>query len=142
MCRYSFGVESSFILLQPMYSFALHDISPETPHTNWECPKTERDHIRVAFKTNGRGYLIRDTVIYPPAHDIVKPLVEGPDNVHEWWNVSNLVKAGDEEVGMSKQEDDGEGVLKLDKNSVDEKSELLEDSSQENGYSSEGKKDK
>ena len=77
-----------------MYSFAVHDISPDTPHTNWECPKTERDHIRVAFKENGRGYLIRDTVIYPPAHDIVKPLVEGPGNIHEWWEVGNVKGSG------------------------------------------------
>lgn len=83
--RYTFGVESSFILLQPMYSFALHNISPETPHTNWQCPQTERDHIRVAYKSNNRGYLIRDTVIYPTAHDIVKPLIEGPEIVQEWW---------------------------------------------------------
>ena len=85
-------MESSFVLLQPMYSFAVHDISPDTPHTNWECPKTERDHIRVAYKNDGRGYLIRDTVVYPPAHDIVKPLVEGPENVHEWWKASSVIK--------------------------------------------------
>ena len=78
-------MDSSFILLQPMYSFALHNISPETPHTNWQCPQTERDYIRVAYKTNSRGYLIRDTVIYPTAHDIVKPLIEGPGIVQEWW---------------------------------------------------------
>ena len=83
--RYTFGVESSFILLQPMLSFAIHNISPDTPHTNWECPHTERDRIRVAYKSNNRGYLIRETVVYPPAHDIVKPLVEGSGNLVEWW---------------------------------------------------------
>lgn len=92
--RYTFGVASSFILLQPMYSFAIHNISPDTPHTNWECPVTERDKIRVAYKVNDRGYLIRDTIIYPPAHDLVKPLVEDPGNLVEWWRDSS--RAGDE----------------------------------------------
>ncbi len=87
--RYSFGVESSFVLLQPMYSFAIHNISPDTPHTNWEHPVTERDNIRVDYKANNRGYLIRDTIMYPMAHDIVKPLIEGPDNVVEWWKDPN-----------------------------------------------------
>jgi hypothetical protein len=39
----------------------------------------------VAYKANGRSYHIRDTIIHPPAHDLVKPLVEGPGNVVEWW---------------------------------------------------------
>jgi len=86
-----------------MYSFAVHNISPDTPHTNWECPKTERDHIRVAFKENGRGYLIRDSVIYPPAHDIVKPLVEGPGNIHEWWETGDVDKRRND---SSKDEDE------------------------------------
>ena len=68
-----------------MYSFALHDISTDTTQTNWECPHTERDRIRVAYRSSDRGYLIRDSVIYPTAHDIVKPLVEGPQSVQEWW---------------------------------------------------------
>ena len=71
--------------MQPMYSFALHNITPDTPLTNWDSPITERDKIRVAYKSNNRGYLIRDTVVYPPAHDIVKPLVEGEGNLVEWW---------------------------------------------------------
>lgn len=68
-----------------MYSFAIHNISPDTPRTNWECPVTERDKIRAAYKANNRGYHIRDTIIYPPAHDLIKPLVEGPGNLVEWW---------------------------------------------------------
>lgn len=68
-----------------MYSFAIHDISPDTPHTNWECPVTERDKIRVAYRQNDRGYLIRETVVYPAAHDIVKPMVEGPGAMVKWW---------------------------------------------------------
>lgn len=98
--RYTFGVASSFILLQPMYSFAIHNISPETPHTNWECPVTERDKIRVAYKANDRGYLIRETVIYPPAHDIVKPLVEGPGNLLEWWKDPHSSAKNDHEVAV------------------------------------------
>lgn len=68
-----------------MYSFAIHNISPDTPDTNRECPVTERDKIRVAYASNNRGYHIRGTVIYPPAHDIVKPLVEGSGELVEWW---------------------------------------------------------
>ena len=83
--RFGFGAESGFILLQPMYSFAIHDIGRETPHTNWDDPKTVRDRIRVAYKDNNRPYYIRNTVYYPTAHDLVKPLVEGPDNILEWW---------------------------------------------------------
>ena len=46
--RYAFGAENGFILLQPMYSFAIHDIGPDTPHTNWDNPTTIRDKIRTA----------------------------------------------------------------------------------------------
>lgn len=80
-----------------MYSFALHNISPDTPHTNWDCPVTERDRIRLAYKDNDRGYLIRDTIVYPPAHDLVKPLTEGAGNLVEWWRVP--VERGGESVG-------------------------------------------
>ena len=80
-----------------MYSFAIHNISPDTAHTNWDSPVTERDRIRVAYKSNNRGYHIRDTIIYPTAHDIVKPLVEGPGNVVEWWKDAS--KPGREEDG-------------------------------------------
>ena len=83
--RYAFGAENGFVLLQPMYSFAIHDIGPDTPHTNWDNPKTVRDRIRVAYKENGRPYRIRDTLYYPMAEDLVKPLEEGPGNVVEWW---------------------------------------------------------
>lgn len=75
-----------------MYSFAIHDISSDTPHTNWECPVTQRDKIRVAYKANNRGYLIRDTVTYPAAHDIVKPLVEGAGDVVEWWKEPSVAE--------------------------------------------------
>ena len=36
--RYAFGAEGAFVLLQPMYSFAIHDIREDTPHTNWDHP--------------------------------------------------------------------------------------------------------
>ena len=87
--RYGFGAENAFVLLQPMYSFAIHDIGEDTPKTNWACPVTVRDKIRVAYKENNRGYHIRDTVIYPAAHDIVKPLVEGTGEIIEWWKDPN-----------------------------------------------------
>lgn len=84
--RYAFGADNAFILLQPMYSFAIHDVGKDTPLTNWDNPKTVRDKIRVAFKENGQPYYVRNTVYYPMAHDIVKPLVEGPEyDVIEWW---------------------------------------------------------
>eukprot|EP00118_Oscarella_pearsei_P009343 m.53655 g.53655 ORF g.53655 m.53655 type:complete len:334 (+) comp34273_c0_seq5:31-1032(+) len=86
--RYSFGATSCYVLFQPEYSFAIHDIEPDTPETNWECPKTIRDKIRVAYKKNGQEYLIKDTVYYPPAHDIVKPLGLHQEPV-EWWKTDN-----------------------------------------------------
>lgn len=87
--RYAFGAENAFILLQPMYSFAIHDIGKDTPHTNWEHPVTVRDKIRVAYKENNRAYFIRDTVYYPAAHDIVKPLKEGVGELVRWWKVGS-----------------------------------------------------
>ena len=82
--RYAHGAEHCFVLLQPMYSFNHHNIGEDTPQTNWDSPKTLRDKIRVAFKENGRPYHIRETIFYPTAHDIVKPLQEG-DEVIKWW---------------------------------------------------------
>lgn len=83
--RYAFNAKHGFVLLQPMYSFAIHNIGSDTPHTNWEDPKTVRDKIRVAYKESGRPYHIRDTLHYPMAHDLVKPLEEGHGQVVEWW---------------------------------------------------------
>ena len=83
--RYAFNAEHAFILLQPMYSFAIHNIGKDTPLTDWENPTTIRDKIRVAYKENGRPYHIRNTLYYPMAHDLVKPLQEGPGKVLEWW---------------------------------------------------------
>lgn len=82
--RFAFGADDSFILLQPELSFAQHDLPEDTPVTNWEQPVTVRDRIRVAFRDAGRGYRIRETVLYPMAEDIVKPLSDsGP--IVEWW---------------------------------------------------------
>ena len=83
--RFAFGAEQAFILFQPMYSFAIHDIGDDTPHTNWDNPVTIRDKIRVAFRENNREYYVRDTIYYPAAHDIVKPLKEGVGDLVEWW---------------------------------------------------------
>ena len=112
--RYAFGAESGFILLQPMYSFAIHDIGKDTPFTNWDDPKTVRDKIRVAYKENGRPYYIRDTLYYPMAHDLVKPLVEGPGNVIEWWK-----KDGEEEEEEEEEEEKESG----DENNTGQESE-------------------
>ena len=102
--RYAFGAQNAFILLQPMYSFAIHEIGHDTPTTNWSNPETIRDKIRVAYKENGRPYYIRDTVYYPMAHDVVKPLVEGPGNVVKWWR-----NGGDDEHGSSSIDDFDDG---------------------------------
>lgn len=83
--RFAFGAQNAFVLLQPMYSFVIHDIGNDTPHTNWSNPTTVRDKIRVAYKENGRPYYIRDIVVYPTAHDIVKPLVDNGTSLVEWW---------------------------------------------------------
>ena len=94
--RYSFGTENGFILLQPMYSFLIHDIGTDTPITNWDNPTTARDKIRHAYKINGRPYYIRDTIRYPMSHDLVKPIVEGPGNIIEWWKKENEEKSEEE----------------------------------------------
>ncbi|CAH1802557.1 unnamed protein product [Owenia fusiformis] len=84
--RYGFESENCFVLLQPELSFAHHDLPPDTPETKWETPETIRDKIRVAYRDAGRGYHIRDTVVYPMAHDIVKPLTD-KDDVITWWEL-------------------------------------------------------
>lgn len=91
-----------------MYSFAIHDIGKDTPHTNWECPVTVRDKIRVSYKENDRGYYIRDTIVYPAAHDIVKPLKEGTGEIIEWWKDSNTPEEEKREVEESSEEEEEE----------------------------------
>ena len=86
--RFAFGSQFGFILLQPMYSFVLHDIGKDTPLTNWADPKSARDRIRVAYKRSGRPYYIRNTIYYPTVHDIVKPvrdMEDNADNIIQWW---------------------------------------------------------
>lgn len=83
--RWSFGVKGScFILFQPEESFGFHDLSPDTPHTNWDNPITERDKIRVGFKKSGREYEIPPSVYYPQAEHIVKAMKNG-DPIVKWW---------------------------------------------------------
>lgn len=108
--RFAFGAEQAFVLFQPMYSFAIHDIGNDTPHTNWDNPVTVRDKIRVAFKENNREYYIRDTIYYPAAHDIVKPLKEGVGELVEWWRDPDKEKEREEEEeGETEGEGDSEG---------------------------------
>ncbi|XP_050412095.2 uncharacterized protein LOC126826986 [Patella vulgata] len=83
--RYSFGTANGFILFQPELSFAQHDLPPDTPYTDWNEPKTVRDRIRIAFKEADQEYNIPETIYYPMAHDIVKPMKHG-DSLIEWWN--------------------------------------------------------
>ena len=118
--RFGFGATQAFILFQPMYSFAIHDIGPDTPHTNWENPVTVRDKIRVAFKENNRAYNVRDTIYYPAAHDIVKPLTEGMGEVVEWWVDPDRVGGEEDKEGES-EEDGSNDSLQVSENE-DEKS--------------------
>ena len=73
-----------FVLLQPEYSFLHHDLPYDTPHTEWEAPRTIRDRIRVSFRDAGQEYVVPPTVRYPTAHHVVKQLRAG-DPVVEWW---------------------------------------------------------
>jgi hypothetical protein len=77
--------DSCFVLLQPEYSFLMHELESDTPETNWEEPKTIRDRIRCAFKSVGQQYEIPSTTDYPPALHIVKPLNWRSDPAVEWW---------------------------------------------------------
>jgi hypothetical protein len=51
--RYTFGAQDCYILLQPDYSFAWHNIGEDTKHTEWDNPKTMRDKIRAEVRSNG-----------------------------------------------------------------------------------------
>jgi hypothetical protein len=73
------------ILFQPEISFLRHNLSDDTPETNWNAPVTSRDKIRVAFRQNNREYPIRSTIYYPSAHDMIRPLSNSLDDVVEWW---------------------------------------------------------
>ena len=83
--RYAFGTGRAFLLLQPEISFARHRLPPDTPHTEWDAPKTIRDKARVAFRKAGQSYFIPDTIAYPAAEHIVKPLKDDGVTVVRWW---------------------------------------------------------
>ena len=136
--RYAFGAENAFVLFQPMYSFAIHDVGEDTSHTNWEHPITTRDKIRVAFRDNDRGYYIRDTIYYPTAHDIVKPLREGEGEVVEWWreegeegeeNTEDLVCTPE----SSEEEEEEEGEEEEGGKEDDGRKEVPENTQEERG---------
>lgn len=84
--RRTFGIDECFILFQPEVSFLAKNLTHDTPITNWENPVTVRDKIRVAFKNANKEYLIRETINYPMAHDMIKPLNKN-DPIIEWWNL-------------------------------------------------------
>jgi hypothetical protein len=91
--RYSFDAEDCFLLFQPEISFASHNLPADTPVTNWTSPQTVRDKIRVAYRTAGREYFIRNTVRYPMCHDMIKPLSSSNDSDSElvnWWKYKDL----------------------------------------------------
>ena len=77
-----------FVLLQPELSFLRHNLTPDTPHTNWDNPRTERDRIRAAFNKAGRAYHIPHSVSYPTAHFIVPPLDPFSGHVVKWWQIN------------------------------------------------------
>jgi hypothetical protein len=77
--------ERCFVLFQPELAFLRHNLSADTPHTNWAVPRTERDRIRVAFRRADREYVIPDTVAYPTAHFIVPPLQPFSQPIVRWW---------------------------------------------------------
>lgn len=74
-----------FVLFQPELAFLRHNLSADTPHTNWDEPRTERDRIRAAFRRADREYVIPHTVAYPTAHFIVPPLLPFSQPIVRWW---------------------------------------------------------
>eukprot|EP01006_Ploeotia_vitrea_P016888 TRINITY_DN47813_c0_g1_i1.p1 TRINITY_DN47813_c0_g1~~TRINITY_DN47813_c0_g1_i1.p1 ORF type:complete len:307 (+),score=27.54 TRINITY_DN47813_c0_g1_i1:55-975(+) len=85
--RYCFDASenSSWILFQPEWNFAVQGLPPDTPHTNWDHPVTVRDKIRAGFKNNGRPYRVPPTTVYPPSEFIVLPLDVFDGSVVAWW---------------------------------------------------------
>lgn len=85
--------DSFFVLLQPEFSFQLHGLGMDTPHTNWDKPQTARDRVRVAFRKAGMEYWIPDTIAYPTAEHMVKSLdavgPEMPKTIVRWWEEKN-----------------------------------------------------
>jgi len=110
--------ESAFVLLQPEYSFIIHDIGIDTPKTNWENPKTVRDRIRVDFKKNGQEYDIPETIYYSPAIGVVPPLRLNEPTV-PWWKPRALrekekVKQQKEKQEKEKNENKTEEIKKTE----------------------------
>ncbi|GFS06448.1 poly [ADP-ribose] polymerase [Elysia marginata] len=85
--RFGFGAQHCYILFQPEISFAIHDLPPDTPVTNWDRPVSVRDKIRVAYREAGREYEAPMVARRPMVYDIVKP-VDAYDVPLEWWKVS------------------------------------------------------
>lgn len=83
--RFGFGIkDKSYVLFQPEFSFAWHNIGEDTVETDWETPTTTRDKIRVEYRRNGRAYEIPSTIYYSPAPYMVDPLCKGDPRI-EWW---------------------------------------------------------
>uniref|UniRef100_A0A7S3KXU1 Uncharacterized protein n=1 Tax=Amphora coffeiformis TaxID=265554 RepID=A0A7S3KXU1_9STRA len=81
--RFSFGTPSAFVLLQPEVSFYRHKLSADSPVTA-DPPKTIRGRTRLAFRNAGRSYHIPDTIHYPLAEHIVKPLRDDGKAIVRW----------------------------------------------------------
>lgn len=78
--RYAFGLESTFILFQPEFSFGYHNIPPP----NDKRPNNIRAKIRRNFDDHGRHYHREESGVYPVAPLYVKPLLYN-DPVYKWW---------------------------------------------------------
>jgi len=89
--RYDFGTGKTFLLLQPEASFLRHKLPLDTAITNDDESSgtmTVRDKTRVAFRKAGRSYYIPDTIHYPPAEHIVKPVVDDGSSLVVWWEAA------------------------------------------------------
>lgn len=85
--RYTYDSKNCFILFQPEVSFALKNISNFAANTNWDQPSTERDKIRVSFKSARQTYHI-PTRKFPIAYEMIKPMHE-QDPAIKWWSTAS-----------------------------------------------------
>jgi hypothetical protein len=77
--RYGFGVDSTFVLIQPRHSFARVVKEGDTV-----LPVSARHRIRAEYAAHGRSYDTRISAIPFEAWRIVRPRVPGEPPVR-WW---------------------------------------------------------
>lgn len=81
--RYGFGVDSTFILMQPRHSFARVVREGESV-----LPVAVRRRIRADYAAHGRGYDVRISAIPFEAWRIVRPLAPADPPVR-WWDAAS-----------------------------------------------------